>query len=190
MTVVGFRDTLTVSSSAAFRSFQPTRCTEAPESTSNSHFSCFVEDGARKNQTSEGEKNTAFCLSLSVCILLAQYHASLRAHRSCVDVSSWQQCLILERRDSAHEDGCAGSHQAMGLSPPEFSCGVAHTLSHNRLGCRLLDVLEHATKLLCIRSQDIFTLSSTLLRPFVWLTISLSARKRRSYHQIRGPIVF
>ena len=58
VTVDGFLDTQrTVSSSAKFRSFLPSMCTEAPESTTNCLSSGFLEDGAGRHQVSEGEKN-------------------------------------------------------------------------------------------------------------------------------------
>ena len=58
------------------------------ESTTNSLSYGFIEDGAGRHETSEGEKNVAVCFSLSLRTLLANSHASQRAHRSCLNVSS------------------------------------------------------------------------------------------------------
>ena len=58
------------------------------ESTTNSLSSGDTEDGAGRHETSEGEKNVALCFSLSLRTLLANSHASQRAHRSCLNVSS------------------------------------------------------------------------------------------------------
>ena len=55
ITVVGDLDTRTVSSSAEFRSFLLIVWTDAPEHTTNSLSSDFVEDGAGNDKTSEGE---------------------------------------------------------------------------------------------------------------------------------------
>ena len=49
-----------------------------PESTTNSLSSGFVEDGAGRHQTSEGEKNAALSFSSSLWILLTISRASLR----------------------------------------------------------------------------------------------------------------
>ena len=46
-----------------------------------------VEDGAVRHQTFEGEKIVALPFSLSLRVLFASCHASLRAHRSCFKVS-------------------------------------------------------------------------------------------------------
>ena len=74
-------------------------CIEAPESATHSLSCGFVEDGAGRHQTSEGEKNVALSFSLSLRIPFVIF-PSLRAHRSCFKVSS----QILERNDYAHED--------------------------------------------------------------------------------------
>ena len=87
MTVVVL-DTPTDSSSAEFRSFLLSMRIDDSESTTNSLFSGFIEDGAGRRETSEGEKNVALCSSLSLRTLLANSHASQRAHRSCLNVSS------------------------------------------------------------------------------------------------------
>ena len=55
ITVVGFLDTRTVSSSAEFRSLLLSMCIDALESTTNYFSSSSVEDGAGDNQTSESE---------------------------------------------------------------------------------------------------------------------------------------
>ena len=57
MTVVGFLDSLTVSISSECRSFLLNMCMDAPESTTNSLSSGFVEDDAVKHRTSESEWN-------------------------------------------------------------------------------------------------------------------------------------
>ena len=62
-TVVGILDTRLVSSSAEFRSFLSV-CIDAPQSTTNSLSSSFLEDGAGNDRTSEGEKNVVLSLSL------------------------------------------------------------------------------------------------------------------------------
>ena len=77
-----------MSSSAEFRTFLLSMCIEAPESTTISLSSSFVEDGAGDDQTSEDEQNVASSFASSFWILLAISHASLRAHRSCFKVSS------------------------------------------------------------------------------------------------------
>ena len=51
----GFLDTRKVSSSAEFRSFLLSMCIENPEFTTNYLSSGFVEDGAGKHRTAEGE---------------------------------------------------------------------------------------------------------------------------------------
>ena len=55
ITVVGFLDARTVSSSAQFRSLFLSMCIDAPESTTNDLSSGFVEDGAGNEQSSEGD---------------------------------------------------------------------------------------------------------------------------------------
>ena len=72
-------------------------------------------------KTSEGEQNVALSFSLSLRILFATFHASLRAHRSCCQGFLPQICLqISERKDCAHENQFAESHLAMDLSYPNF----------------------------------------------------------------------
>ena len=61
-TVLGFLDTRTVSSCAAFRSFLLGMCMGIPVSTTHFPSSGFIEDGAGRHQTSEGGKNVALCL--------------------------------------------------------------------------------------------------------------------------------
>ena len=78
MTVVGFLDTRTVSSSAAFTSFLLSMCAEAPEFTTSVLSSGFVQDGTGTRQTSEGEKSVALSISLSLRILFAISPACLR----------------------------------------------------------------------------------------------------------------
>ena len=63
-------------------------CIDAPESTTHFLSLGFFEDGAGNEQTSGGEKNVALHLLMSLWILLAISHASLRAHRSCFKVYS------------------------------------------------------------------------------------------------------
>ena len=55
ITVAGFLDTQTLSSSAEFRSLLLSMCIDALESSTNSLSSSSVEDGAGDNQTSESE---------------------------------------------------------------------------------------------------------------------------------------
>ena len=74
------------SSSAELKSFLLSICIDAPESATNSLSSGFFEEGARNDQTSEGEKNVALSLSLSLQTFFAESHASLRAHLSCCKV--------------------------------------------------------------------------------------------------------
>ena len=59
ITAVGVLDTRTISSSAEFGSFLLSMCIDAPESKTNSLFSCSILDGERRHRTSEGEKNNA-----------------------------------------------------------------------------------------------------------------------------------
>ena len=65
MTFVGVLETLTVSNSAAFKSFLLSMCMEAPESTTNSLSSGLIDNGAGRHHTSEGEKNVALISSRS-----------------------------------------------------------------------------------------------------------------------------
>ena len=62
----GFLDARPVSSSAKFRSFLLSMCSDAPESTTNYLSSDFVKVGAGNDKTSEGELNVAVSFSLSV----------------------------------------------------------------------------------------------------------------------------
>ena len=66
-------------------------CTDAPESTTNSLSSGLRVDGAGKHQFSECEKNVVLFFSLSFRIFVANFHAALRAHRSCHSVCSWDR---------------------------------------------------------------------------------------------------
>ena len=55
-TVVGLLEPLTVSNSSEFRSFLPSVCVDAQESTTNSVSPCFVAERAGKHKTSISEK--------------------------------------------------------------------------------------------------------------------------------------
>ena len=85
-TVVGLLETLTVSNSAEFRSFLLNMCIDAPESTTSSSF---IGEGAGRHHSLACDKKGALSFSLIFKILLANLHASSRAHRSCLSVSSW-----------------------------------------------------------------------------------------------------
>ena len=74
--------------SAELRSFLLTICMFAPESTTNSPSSSFIVDAAGKTHSPEGAQNVAFSVSLSFKIFLASFHASPRAHRSCLSISA------------------------------------------------------------------------------------------------------
>ena len=63
-------------------------CIDAPESTTNSLSSGFIKDGAGTHH-SVGEKKVALSFSLSFETFLSNLHASPRAHRSRLSVSSW-----------------------------------------------------------------------------------------------------
>ena len=67
--VVWFSETFTVSNSADFRSFLLNMCIDAPES------------------SLVGEKKVALSVSSSFKMFLASFHASPRAHRSCLAAS-------------------------------------------------------------------------------------------------------
>ena len=77
-----------VSNSAELRSYLLTMCMLAPVFTTNSLASGFITDGAGRHHSLAGEWNVLFSFSLSLKILLASFHASPRAHRSCLSVSS------------------------------------------------------------------------------------------------------
>ena len=87
-TVVGFLEALTVSNSAEFRSFLLNMCVLAPESTTNCLPSGFMGDGSSKLHSLAGEKKVVLSVSLSFKMFLANLHASPRAHRSCLSISS------------------------------------------------------------------------------------------------------
>ena len=55
-------------------------------------------------------------------------HLSLRAHRSCCKVSSWDLSSISERGGYAHEDQNAAKHVGMDHFLPEFLRDVMHLL--------------------------------------------------------------
>ena len=78
ITVVGSVDTRIVSSSAAFRYFLLSMCTEFLESATNCLSSGFVEDWVRNDQISEGEWNVAGSFSPSLCTFFSISYASLR----------------------------------------------------------------------------------------------------------------
>ena len=88
ITVLGSLDTHTVSNSADFRSFLLSMCIDAPESTTYYLASGFITDVAETQQTSVVQKKVALSFSLSFGTPLAILHASPRAHRSCLSVSS------------------------------------------------------------------------------------------------------
>ena len=67
ISLVGFLDARTVSSTAEFRSFLLTMCIDAPESTANSLSSSFFEDGAGYDQTSESELHVGDFCTVSLC---------------------------------------------------------------------------------------------------------------------------
>ena len=77
-----------VSDSAEFRSFLLTTCMLAPESTTSSLSCGFIVDVAGKTHSSVGDKNEVCSFSWSSKKFLASLHASPRAHRSCLRVSS------------------------------------------------------------------------------------------------------
>ena len=54
-------------------------------------FLWFCEDGAGRHQTFESENNVALFFFIELRRPMANSHASLRAHRSCLDVSSWDR---------------------------------------------------------------------------------------------------
>ena len=78
----------TVSNYAELRSFRLNMCIDAPECTTSSLSSGFIADGGGRHHTSESEKKVALSFSLSLKMFLASLHASPRAHRSCLRVSS------------------------------------------------------------------------------------------------------
>ena len=63
-------------------------CMVAPESTTNSLFFGFIVDGAGALHSMVGEKKVALSVSLNLKMFLASLHASPRAQRSCLSVSS------------------------------------------------------------------------------------------------------
>ena len=63
-------------------------CMFAPESTTDSLSSGFIVDGAGGHHSLVGCKKVALSVSLSFKIFLADLHASPRAHRSCLSISS------------------------------------------------------------------------------------------------------
>ena len=86
--LAGLLETLTVSNSAEFRSLLLNMCMLAPESSTNSLSSGFVADGAERLRSLVSEKKVALSFAFSFKILLANPHASPRAHRSCLSISS------------------------------------------------------------------------------------------------------
>ena len=76
------------SNSAESKSFLLNMCMLAPVSTTNSLSSSFITDGAGRHHWLVGEYNVALSVSLSLKIFLANLHASPRAHRSCLSISS------------------------------------------------------------------------------------------------------
>ena len=91
MTIVGLHDFVKVSNSAESKSLLLIMCIDAPESTTNSRSSSLSVDGAGRHLFSESEKNAVLSLSFNFRMLLANFHAASRAHRSCHSVSSWDR---------------------------------------------------------------------------------------------------
>ena len=87
MTIVGLHDLVKVSTSAEFKSFLLIMCIDAPESTTNSLSSGLRVDAGR-HLLSESEKNAVLSFSFNFEIILANFRAASRAHRSCHSVSS------------------------------------------------------------------------------------------------------
>ena len=78
-------------------------CMLALESTTNYLSSGFITDGAGRHHSLVGEKKVALFFSLSFKILLANLHASPRAHRFCLSVL--EICpQISQRGDVADEE--------------------------------------------------------------------------------------
>ena len=90
MTIVGQHDFVKVSISALLRSFLPTMCIDAPESTTNSLSSGFIVDAGR-HLFSGDEKNAALSCSFNLNTFLASFHAASRAPSSCHSVSSCER---------------------------------------------------------------------------------------------------
>ena len=63
-------------------------CMLALEPTTNSLSYGFIADGVGKLHSLVGERKAALSVSLSFKIFLANLHASPRAHRSCLSISS------------------------------------------------------------------------------------------------------
>ena len=86
-TVVGVLDLRKVSIASELKSFLLSMCIEAPESTTNIRSAVFLETSTGAS-ISTGESNVALSSALSWKFFLAKSHAALRAHSSCLEVSS------------------------------------------------------------------------------------------------------
>ena len=90
ITVVGLLDVLMVSISAELRSFLLTMCILATGINHKPSFlQLFFVGATGSTHSSAGEQNAAFVFLLErVYVFLTRFHALLRAHRSCLPVSS------------------------------------------------------------------------------------------------------
>ena len=84
----GFLGIRRVSVSSELKSFLPSICIDAPESTTNSRSSGDFEVCAGVALAARGEKNVALSVFLSLWTVFAKYYATLRTHLSWCKVSS------------------------------------------------------------------------------------------------------
>ena len=156
-------------------------------------------------KTSEDEKNAALSFSLSLRILTAITHASLRAHCSCFKVSSSDLSSNFGAYGHhAHENRCAESHLVMDpfLSRNFTWRCVPHENCTLRFSPEILcpsvkstwiSAARHpgnATQLPGILQQGNRTFSTILVRSLVRLTVNLSEKKKITFHPICIPILF